>query len=67
MESPPFDVALMLAKEFGEREGWEDVLEEASKLALELDAVLVRNTLRLKQKKGTGVGMGGWGGSTYLV
>eukprot|EP00904_Undaria_pinnatifida_P004260 jgi/Undpi1/13835/HiC_scaffold_9.g03486.m1 len=40
MESPPFDVALMLVKEFGEREGWEDVLEEASKLALELDAVL---------------------------
>lgn len=42
METPPFDVALMLGKEFGDRAGWKEVLKEAKSLAQTLDSVLVR-------------------------
>lgn len=42
MEAPPFDVALMLGKEFGSREGWQDVLKDANALVKELDSILVR-------------------------
>ncbi|CAM9886635.1 unnamed protein product [Ectocarpus fasciculatus] len=40
MEAPPFDLPALLGKEFGDREGWKDVLREAQQLALELDAIL---------------------------
>lgn len=43
MEAPPFDLPALLGKEFGDREGWKDVLREAQRLALELDAILVRS------------------------
>ncbi|CAM9431375.1 unnamed protein product [Ectocarpus sp. 8 AP-2014] len=40
MEAPPFDLPALLGKEFGDREGWKDVLREAQRLALELDEIL---------------------------
>lgn len=43
MEAPPFDLPALLGKEFGDREGWKDVLRGAQQLALELDAILVRS------------------------
>eukprot|EP00903_Cladosiphon_okamuranus_P009166 g8756.t4 len=37
MEAPPFDVEVMLGKEFSDRADWKDVLREADRLARELD------------------------------